>query len=105
MESSDLRALDAIVSTPGTKVLRDETGRPRLVLPGVTVTIVEGPDRGREATARRGRMVIGSAPDADLVLTDDAVSRRHLELRIAPDEVVVRDLGSTNGTRVDGVRV
>jgi DNA-binding NtrC family response regulator len=48
---------------------------------------------------------IGSGTDNDLCLTDGAVSRRHLEVRLRGDEVHVVDLSSTNGTNVDGVRV
>jgi transcriptional regulator with GAF, ATPase, and Fis domain len=50
-------------------------------------------------------MSIGKAPDNDLVLSDDTVSRHHCELLRAPDGVHVRDLESTNGTRVDGTRI
>jgi DNA-binding NtrC family response regulator len=76
-----------------------------LELPGLKLTVVEGPDRGRESVARRGVVRIGSSTDNDLVLTDGAVSRRHLEVRLRGDEVHVVDLDSTNGTLVDGVRV
>jgi transcriptional regulator with GAF, ATPase, and Fis domain len=51
------------------------------------------------------RMVIGKAPDNDLVLTDDTVSRHHCELTRGPDGIRVKDLASTNGTRVEGTRV
>src|SRR5580704_16506248 len=48
---------------------------------------------------------IGKADDNDLVLQDDTVSRHHCELVREGAAVRVRDLGSTNGTRVDGTRV
>ena len=48
---------------------------------------------------------IGKADDNDLVLGDDTVSRHHCELVREGTAVRVRDLGSTNGTRVDGTRV
>src|SRR2546430_8960755 len=41
---------------------------------------VEGPDRGKFVKTDRGSVVVGSAPDADLVLTDGAVSRAHCRL-------------------------
>ena len=40
-----------------------------------------------------------------MVLADPNVSRRHAEVRRAGDTVVVTDLGSTNGTRVNGVPI
>jgi transcriptional regulator with GAF, ATPase, and Fis domain len=43
--------------------------------------------------------------DLDLVLEDSAVSRRHCEIQLTPDGYVIRDLGSTNGTLVQGVKV
>jgi transcriptional regulator with GAF, ATPase, and Fis domain len=48
---------------------------------------------------------VGKADDNDLVLPDDTVSRHHCELVREGEAVRVRDLGSTNGTRVDGTRV
>jgi Protein of unknown function (DUF3662)/FHA domain len=54
-------------------------------------------------------MVLGRGSEADLRINDPGVSRRHAELRVsgAPDRpaVTVVDLGSTNGTLVDGRRV
>ena len=48
---------------------------------------------------------IGRHPDCNLVLADPNVSRNHAEIRPQGDGFVVVDLGSTNGTRVNGVRV
>lgn len=53
----------------------------------------------------RNRMLIGRAPDMDLVLTPDDVSRNHAALWREGGSVFVRDLGSANGTFVDGIRV
>jgi hypothetical protein len=48
--------------------------------------------------------VLGRGSDADIVLDDPGVSRRHAEIRLEGGGAVVRDLGSTNGTFVDGER-
>ncbi|MHB6910426.1 FHA domain-containing protein [Streptomyces sp. DB-54] len=48
---------------------------------------------------------IGRAPDNDLVVDDLAVSRRHAELRAGPDGYVLADLGSHNGTYLNGAPV
>jgi ABC transport system ATP-binding/permease protein len=48
---------------------------------------------------------IGRDPANDVVLADPNVSRFHAELALAEGVIVVRDLGSSNGTRVDGVPV
>jgi DNA-binding NtrC family response regulator len=51
------------------------------------------------------RLSIGSARDADLVIDDPTVSRYHVELAADPRGIAVRDLGSTNGVIVEGVRL
>ncbi len=48
---------------------------------------------------------IGRMPDCTIVLADPNVSRNHAEVRPQGDGYVVVDLGSTNGTRVNGVRI
>jgi pSer/pThr/pTyr-binding forkhead associated (FHA) protein len=45
---------------------------------------------------------IGRSSGCDVVLTDDAVSRRHAEIALRGGLCVVRDLGSCNGTYVNG---
>ncbi|GAC1357758.1 MAG: DUF3662 and FHA domain-containing protein [Acidimicrobiales bacterium] len=50
-------------------------------------------------------LTVGRAPDCDLVLSDPTVSKRHLEFRRQGADVVLVDLGSTNGTRVNGAGV
>ena len=49
--------------------------------------------------------VIGRGSEADIVVNDSGVSRRHLELRITPTGVIATDLGSTNGSFVEGHRI
>ena len=50
-------------------------------------------------------ITIGRHPDSNMVLADPNVSRNHAEIRPQGDRFVVVDLGSTNGSRVNGVRV
>jgi predicted component of type VI protein secretion system len=51
------------------------------------------------------RLVIGRAPNCDCVLPEDCVSRRHAQVWRQGDRWFLRDLGSRNGTRVNGMRV
>ncbi|HSQ64809.1 MAG TPA: sigma 54-interacting transcriptional regulator [Polyangiaceae bacterium] len=68
------------------------------------LVVLTGAKKGN-VVALGARARIGKAPENDLVLPDDTVSRQHCELVREGDGVRVRDLGSTNGTRVDGTRV
>src|ERR1700682_669398 len=71
---------------------------------GLAAIVLTGSHKGTSKVVG-GRLTIGKAPDNDLVLTDDTVSRHHCEIVRAPDGLHVRDLESTNGTKVDGTRV
>ena len=49
--------------------------------------------------------VIGRGSEADIIVDDPGVSRRHLEIQVGPGGVVATDLGSTNGLFVEGHQV
>jgi pSer/pThr/pTyr-binding forkhead associated (FHA) protein/tetratricopeptide (TPR) repeat protein len=72
--------------------------------PPISVEVTSGPDRGSRLPIRGGRMIVGRGDGCDLKLTDTSVSRRHLELSVGPSGAILRDLGSGNGTRVNGKR-
>jgi two-component system, NtrC family, response regulator GlrR len=79
---------------------------PHLLVRRFRVTALEGPDAGATATSSNdGTLAIGLHESAGLVLTDRTVSRFHCELAIVDGQARVRDLGSRNGTTVDGVQV
>jgi DNA-binding NtrC family response regulator len=63
----------------------------------------------REAGAERvpieGTLLVGKHPSNDVVIEGTGVSRYHLELRAEPDRVLVKDVGSKNGTFFDGARI
>jgi DNA-binding NtrC family response regulator len=80
-------------------------GDERLRIPGFRLTVVRGPNKGLEHRANRAEIIVGTQAASDLVLTDPTVSRSHLSLEALPDGFRLRDLGSTNGTLVAGVRV
>jgi DNA-binding NtrC family response regulator len=69
------------------------------------LTVVAGPDQGALCDVLAARASVGTAGTNDLPLTDDAVSRHHCEIVARGDCYIIRDLGSTNGTYLDGVRV
>ena len=65
--------------------------------------VVEGSNRKWESTDER--CSIGSHASNDLVIEDSTVSRFHCEIALGSDGARINDLGSSNGTVVDGVRV
>lgn len=60
---------------------------------------------GRRLLVPPGGGTVGRSRDCDVVLDDAGVSRHHAELRPGPEGWTVRDLGSTNGVRVNGAPV
>jgi transcriptional regulator with GAF, ATPase, and Fis domain len=72
------------------------------------LTVIEGPDQGTAFTlsgAHPSRVLVGSGPACELRLSDREVSRRHIALEPAGRRIRVTDVGSTNGTFVDGVAI
>jgi hypothetical protein len=60
---------------------------------------------GQRIELHEGHYVLGRHLENDIVLNDTNVSRKHAEFVCAAGEVMVHDLGSTNGTKVNGVVV
>ncbi len=60
---------------------------------------------GEYPLAAAGELVIGRSSELDMVLFEDMVSRKHAKLTLTPDQIIIADLGSTNGTFVNGEKV
>ncbi len=73
--------------------------------PPIHLQVLAGPDAGRKKRFRGVRMVVGRGRGCDFQLQDNSVSRRHLELVLGDAGVLLRDLGSGNGTRVNDQKV
>jgi pSer/pThr/pTyr-binding forkhead associated (FHA) protein len=72
----------------------------------LALRFVWGQLQGGVLPLQRGRSIlVGRQQDSDLVIADDLVSRRHARLAFEGEELVVEDLGSTNGTYLNGARV
>ena len=71
---------------------------------GGRLLVVKGPDRGESIAISTVAFTLGSGSGCDVPLSDPTVSRRHLGVEPGPDGVVLRDLGSTNGSFVQGAR-
>lgn len=69
------------------------------------LVVVRGPNAGSRFLLDRDTTTVGRHPDSDIFLDDVTVSRRHAELIYGPEGIRVRDLGSLNGSYVNGDRV
>jgi len=70
------------------------------------ITVTQGPSALMGVTVPvNGPVVIGRSPGADIVIGDDFVSGKHARVSPAGDGAVLEDLGSTNGTVLNGQRL
>ena len=70
-----------------------------------SLAVIMGANAGQIYAITKPRVVLGRGTESDVQLQDSEVSRRHAMIEIHLDEANVSDLGSTNGTYVDGVRI
>ena len=70
----------------------------------VILKITDGPGKGKSVEITTA-LTIGSRPDSDLRLEDPTVSRKHAEISRTAEGFLLQDLGSTNGTFLNGVQV
>ncbi len=69
----------------------------------VNLSCVAGPDAGDWVPLDERPVVIGRASDCDLAPADPALSRRHARIRKGDKGIVITDLSSANGVRIDGL--
>lgn len=77
------------------------TERPRFAL-----RFISGKYQGGEFPLRVNReIIIGRSSDLDMVLVEDMVSRRHAKITTTDADITIQDVGSTNGTFVNGEKI
>jgi hypothetical protein len=67
--------------------------------------ILNGPQAGTIYVLKQGRNRLGRNPQCDLPLQSTGISKEHLEIQVAGEKVLVKDLKSSNGTYLNGVRI
>lgn len=72
---------------------------------GPVLVVRKGPQPGEKFFIDRPQLNVGRDPESDIFLNDMTVSRAHAVLEMAGSTVTVRDVGSLNGTYVNGVIV
>ena len=85
----------------------DVPGRPGesvVVPPGATLEVKAGFYEGLEVALDREWMVVGRGRSADIVIAEPTISRAHAAIGYEQGNFFVQDLGSTNGTMVNGTK-
>lgn len=72
---------------------------------GTKLVVIDGPLIGTVIPLEGQQVTIGRAPDSTIVIDDDYASSRHARVYESEGSWVVEDLGSTNGTWIDRVRI
>jgi hypothetical protein len=89
MDTGAFRVRSAVVARQDERPASERSRGPRL-------------ESGHESWPLTASTVVGRGTEAQVQLADSGVSRRHLELTTHGSTVIARDLGSTNGTRLNG---
>lgn len=69
------------------------------------LVIVEGEQKGKEFSISKTKTFVGRSPVNDIVVKDTSISSTHFELRAEEEGLLLRDMGSTNGTLLGGCRI
>ncbi|MGZ3416300.1 MAG: FHA domain-containing protein [Polyangiales bacterium] len=95
LRASPTRSLDRVTTLTGVEIKKAEK-----VPMGRFVAALRKRTTGKEQMISVGRM-----PGADILIPDDSISRVHAWFRIESGTVSITDMGSSNGTRVNGARI
>jgi adenylate cyclase len=89
-------------NNPGRIVLTPQksSGKPQIIM-----TVLAGPEQGHTFKIARPNTTIGRSNTCEVVINDPLVSRQHCQILLGMGGINIRDLGSTNGTFLNGVRV
>jgi len=70
----------------------------------LSLAVIDGPDAGQVFRMEKPRVVIGRS-SADLILNDAESSRAHAAVEAREMTIILEDLGSTNGTLIEGAKI
>ncbi|MBI4859136.1 MAG: FHA domain-containing protein, partial [Candidatus Riflebacteria bacterium] len=84
--------------------LKETASRPLVRIRECELVVLDGPDKGRRFRLQGAVVRVGKGEDNDVALSDEAVSRTHLVIEDREEGYLLKDLGSTNGSFVNGVQ-
>ena len=95
------------VSTEALETLGGNEGTVGMHAPssGAVLVVTSGHQAGTRYAIAGEQLTVGRHPDSDIFLDDITVSRRHVELKIGSTGYVLSDVGSLNGTYLNGERL
>ena len=97
--SSDPGAQELESPPPPPKKTKRPRGEPRVLV------VTQGSQTGQSAALADGVILIGRGADCQIILDDDYVSTRHARVVSGENGIYLEDLGSTNGSYVNGQRI
>lgn len=69
------------------------------------LSFMGGPSMGQLHLLKEGEFIVGRSKESSIVVHDDGISRQHFKIIVRDNQVSIEDLGSTNGTYVNGMKV
>src|SRR5579864_7499357 len=91
---------------PSPKAPNVPTQRPAAGARSFVLRFISGKYQGGEfPIVPEKQIVVGRSSDLDMVLVEDMVSRKHARIAVQTDQIWIEDLGSTNGTFVNGEKI
>ncbi len=102
---ADTRSTTVIAPKQPTSILNFDAEKKSISVERIKLTVTTPDQKKENFTLRRTETVIGQAESCDVEINDSFISRRHCRLINKGSRIMLMDLGSTNGTYVEGVRV
>ena len=94
--------MESVAGETGSAEASGRALKQRAVPPGAVILVKNGFYEGLEVCVDRERLVVGRGRSADLTLAEPTISRAHAAIGFGAEGFFLQDLGSTNGTTVNG---
>lgn len=101
---AELEVFEEQVSTESKTLVLSGTALFEMGTGGWSIVADSGPEKG-QIIAVKEKIMIGRALECDISILEPGLSRKHAELDLIGDELTLKDLGSSNGTYVNGEKI